>query len=106
MKRTTRVLTQDAQDDADDFYVRFADRGCTCFRSPPCSHCMHPGNPLNLECDDNAWIEEAPVTQSRNKREGFYIGNLRGSPQRSQLLKLSKFRAFRRGLAAKPGEAR
>lgn len=46
-----------AQALADEFDEIYGDRGCTCFISPPCSHCTHPGNPLSLECDDDAWGE-------------------------------------------------
>lgn len=74
----SRKLTQEAQDDADDFYIRYEDRGCTCFISPPCSYCLHPGHPLNLEGNDSAWVEEKSVTQSRNKREGHYGGYIAG----------------------------
>lgn len=24
------------------------DRGCQCHLNPPCSHCVHPGNPANI----------------------------------------------------------
>ena len=74
----SRKLTQEAQDDADNFYIHYMDRGCTCVLSPPCSYCEHPGNPLNLECDDSAWVEETPVSKSRNKREGHYCGYVAG----------------------------
>jgi len=48
-------LTDEAAAEQDDFERVHGDRGCTCFLSPPCSWCTHPGNPLNLECDDTAW---------------------------------------------------
>ena len=32
-----------------------ADRGCTCFISPPCGFCTHEGNPINLEETDDVW---------------------------------------------------
>lgn len=38
----------------DYFLIEFRDSGCTCFISPPCGYCTHPGNPLNLE-DANCW---------------------------------------------------
>lgn len=40
-----------------DEYGRFSDRGCVCFTGcAPCSWCTHPGNPLNQNEDDNAWV--------------------------------------------------
>jgi len=48
------VLTDEAQNDYDDFNSRF--EGCTCFLGhPPCGFCAHPGNPLNLNEDESAW---------------------------------------------------
>lgn len=69
-------LTEEAQADRDDFDRDMADYGCTCFISPPCGYCTHPGNPLNQE-EDDCWkpdVIEKPVTKSRNKREGWYAG--------------------------------
>lgn len=57
-----RVLTQEAQFDRDDFEATFKDRGCTCFISPPCSFCMHPGNPLNQNEVDECWEEDCETT--------------------------------------------
>ena len=34
---------------AGEFLREFRDSGCSCHINPPCSHCMHPGNPINLE---------------------------------------------------------
>ena len=34
-----RVLTPEAQAERDDFDAEVADRGCTCFISPPCGYC-------------------------------------------------------------------
>jgi len=48
-------LTAEAQADRDEFERLSWNRGCTCFVSPPCSFCMHPGHPLNLEGDETAW---------------------------------------------------
>jgi hypothetical protein len=50
---SSRVLTDAAQADRDDF-----DRNegcCSCHISPPCSACTHPGNPLNQDEDDSCW---------------------------------------------------
>lgn len=49
---TGRRLTADAQADRDAFECEFERSGCTCFISPPCGHCMHPGHPLNQEADE------------------------------------------------------
>ena len=54
-----RKLTDDAQLDRDDFYNSFENyRECTCFISPPCSWCVHPGNPHNQEEDDECWVDD------------------------------------------------
>lgn len=55
----TLVLTQDAQEDRDDFERRFGDCCCSCHLNPPCGYCTHPGNPSNQE-DDDCWEEEKP----------------------------------------------
>lgn len=47
-----RELTDEAQTDRDEFESMFADQGCTCFISPPCYWCLHPGNPHNQEDDE------------------------------------------------------
>ena len=52
-----RKLTDEAQADRDAFMFDFRNRGCTCFISPPCSYCTHPGNPFNQE-DDWHWVDE------------------------------------------------
>jgi R67 dihydrofolate reductase len=49
-------LTDFAQHDADEFHRIFRGRGCSCCVSPPCNWCVHPGNPLNLDEDDEAWV--------------------------------------------------
>lgn len=51
-----RVLTPEAQAERDQFDLEVADRGCTCFISPPCGYCTHPGNPRNQEEDETAWM--------------------------------------------------
>lgn len=52
----TKILTKEAQIDRDAF--ERDSQGCTCFISPPCSHCMHPGNPINQDEDESCWEEE------------------------------------------------
>lgn len=60
-----RVLTPGAQAERDDFERRYGDDGnCSCFISPPCGSCTHPGHPLNQEEDDTAWtyaVEHLPA---------------------------------------------
>ncbi|OJB35388.1 hypothetical protein [Burkholderia ubonensis] len=50
-----RVLTEEAQADRDVFDADYRDRGCSCFISPPCSFCTHPGNPRNQDEDESCW---------------------------------------------------
>lgn len=51
-----KVLRDIYQDLADQFDNLFADDGCTCHLGhPPCSFCIHPGNPANLDEDERAW---------------------------------------------------
>ncbi len=50
-------LTEWAEAEADDFRRTQEDRGCVCFTGcAPCCWCTHPGNPLNLEEDEDAWV--------------------------------------------------
>ena len=50
-------LTEEAEAEADDFRRVQKDRGCVCFTGcAPCGWCTHPGNPLNLGEDDEAWV--------------------------------------------------
>lgn len=53
-----RELKAEYQDLADEFQAIHGDGGCTCFAAPPCSCCTHPGNPVNLENNDDAWEDE------------------------------------------------
>lgn len=48
-------LTQEADDDRADFMRDCEDRGCSCFISPPCGFCTHPGNPRNQDECDECW---------------------------------------------------
>lgn len=52
------VLKPEYQEIADEFWHHYSDRGCTCFISPPCSYCIHEGNPSNLEENEDAWESE------------------------------------------------
>lgn len=55
MSAPERTLKPWAQAEADDFHRWHGDGNCSCHISPPCCSCTHPGNPLNLEEDDDAW---------------------------------------------------
>ena len=50
-----KILTDDAQNDRDDFYA--GERGCSCHLSPPCGTCTHAGNPQNQIEDESCWTE-------------------------------------------------
>ena len=53
-----RILTPEAQTDRDDFDREYRNRGCSCCISPPCNHCIHPGNPANQEEEDSCWMDD------------------------------------------------
>lgn len=64
-----------------EFKGLFADRGCTCFISPPCGHCTHEGNPANLDETPEAWQEiqfrlissrRAKYLRKRGKAKAIY----------------------------------
>lgn len=51
------VLTAQAQFDRDQFdEIDYG--GCSCFISPPCNFCVHPGNPRNQDDFDEFWEPE------------------------------------------------
>lgn len=54
--RAGMILTPEAEAERDDFNLEYSDRGCTCFISPPCGYCAHPGNPINQEEGDDCWM--------------------------------------------------
>lgn len=56
----TKRLTAAAEADNNDFKREYGRQGCTCFMSPPCNYCMHPGNPANQAEDETAWEEDEP----------------------------------------------
>ncbi len=45
------------QEMSDEFESEFAGLSCYCWRCAPCSWCVHPGNPHNLELQDGAYEE-------------------------------------------------
>lgn len=53
----TRELTPEAEAEREQFEHEYGDAGCTCFISPPCGWCTHPGNPHNQEEDETAWCD-------------------------------------------------
>ena len=58
MTRENQVLTTEAQADRDDFDATNYG-GCSCFISPPCNFCVHPGNPQNQDDFDECWQFES-----------------------------------------------
>lgn len=58
MSRDGMILTPWAEDDALDFYREYGLGNCSCFISPPCGSCTHPGNPLNQAETDECWEPE------------------------------------------------
>lgn len=45
-----------AENEYRDFKEEMEDCGCVCWTGcAPCSFCTHPGNPRNLEEDEDAW---------------------------------------------------
>lgn len=53
-----KVLSKIGKQFRDDFEAAYADIGCSCRISSPCSYCMHPGNPANLEELPEAWEDD------------------------------------------------
>jgi hypothetical protein len=66
-----RRLTDAAQDDRDDFEAKFDGGNCSCHINPPCSSCLHPGNPANQEEDETAWTTELEAEQPANPVKAF-----------------------------------
>lgn len=58
MSRYGMVLTPEAADDALDFLREYGSGNCSCHISPPCSSCLHPGNPSNQDEDSECWEPE------------------------------------------------
>lgn len=48
-------LTAEAEAEYMEFIGTLSNAGCRCYISPPCNHCLHPGNPDNLAESDDAW---------------------------------------------------
>lgn len=64
-KRMRLHLAEWAEAEADDFDRTQEFRGCICFTGcAPCCWCTHPGNPINLAEDDDAWVMGYAETRS------------------------------------------
>lgn len=76
--RSNQVLTDDAQADRDEFNS-YDYGGCSCFISPPCNFCTHPGNPTNQDDFDECWKFESVEAQLEALRETLHkqIGEMR-----------------------------
>lgn len=57
----TRELMPWAEDERAEWDALFDGGNCSCHISAPCGSCFHPGNPLNLECTDEAWGDHYEV---------------------------------------------
>lgn len=54
-----RILTPEADADRAQFHGEYGvDGNCSCHLSPPCSSCIHPGNPRNQEEDPGCWTDD------------------------------------------------
>lgn len=71
VKRQIRQLTEEAEAERHEFERDYGNQGCTCFLSPPCSFCTHPGNPMNQNEDDECW-ETAEYEEYVDPREGSW----------------------------------
>lgn len=55
MERQGLVLTKEGE----DLYLDWQSyEGCTCFISPPCNYCTHPGHPISLAEAPEYWEPE------------------------------------------------
>lgn len=55
MERQGLVLTEEGED---LYYDWDSIGGCTCFISPPCNYCTHPGHPISLAESPELWESE------------------------------------------------
>jgi len=53
---TELVLTEEYEALSSDFNFEYMDGGCSCHIGAPCGYCTHPGNPLCLDGNDDAWV--------------------------------------------------
>lgn len=53
-----KKLTKEASEARLKFIEYYGKEGnCSCHLNPPCSSCIHEGNPLNQEEDETCWEE-------------------------------------------------
>lgn len=71
MSRENQRLTDISQAERDDFYS-LDYGGCSCFISPSCNFCVHPGNPRNQDEFDECWEPEGFA-----ERVAFQLENVR-----------------------------
>lgn len=71
VKRQVRQLTEEAEAERREFDSHYGLRGCSCFISPPCSFCTHPGNPMNQDEDEECW-ETVEYEEFMDPREGSW----------------------------------
>ncbi len=50
-----KKLTIEGEELKEEFKSTYADEGCRCHTNPPCSYCLHPGNPNNLVESPMLW---------------------------------------------------
>lgn len=71
-----KVLTQEGEDLLDEFNSKFRSNSCSCHINPPCSYCTHPGNPRNLEEQDDLWVYNSELSKENNmEQRKFKIGD-------------------------------
>lgn len=58
-------LTDEAQDELDDFNSEYGGGNCACHISAPCGSCTHPGNPHNQAEDETAWERDTIITRQQ-----------------------------------------
>jgi hypothetical protein len=67
-------LTAQAESDAADYIANY--EGCSCHITAPCSSCVHPGNPINIEYREDCWEIDPAWTLAGNVAESL-INNVR-----------------------------
>lgn len=63
---SARTLTPEAEAERARWKSSYGDRGCSCHISPPCGSCTHPGNPINQDEDDSAWVV-LPIVEDKTR---------------------------------------
>lgn len=62
--RVGMILTPEAEAERHDFNQEHGTGNCSCFISPPCNSCIHPGNPANQEEDESCWVYAIPSLEN------------------------------------------